>query len=735
MPASLPPASGRSRVNGTAELEPTPSIVQSDPDNCFSILLATDNHIGYAEKDPVRGQDAINTFREILEIARDAEVDFILLAGDLFHENRPSRSCLHQTIALLREYTLGDKPISFELMSDPMDGSTPGFSFPAVNYEDPNLNIAIPVFSIHGNHDDPQGTGPEGALCALDILSVSGVLNYFGKLDLASDEAVDDAADKGIRIRPVLLRKGDTHLAMYGVGNVKDARMHYELRSNRVKMFMPEGGEVAEEEWFNMLLVHQNRWVESTPRAIGTVDGLARGGARPADDLRVKHGPQQSVPEGMFDDSIKLVVWGHEHDCRIWPEKVEGKDYYITQPGSSVATSLAPGEALPKHVGILSIQGSQFQIAEIPLKTVRPFELDEVVLSEAAAIEVNKMSLDDKDSITAFLRGKVEELIAQAKQKWKETHGNVKDMMLPLIRLKVETSDAKEMTNPVRFGQDFVGRVANPRDILQYYRRKKAAERKSKNLPDAPDMEDEDEEWGADDPAAMTANDRLSKLRMANLVKQYLQAQNLEVLVENGLEDAVMRFVDKDDKDAIKDFVADTLKVVGRDMRGKQVQEEDVEEHMMQAKENAVAQWATEHPSGRNEEDRKKKTKGKSRQRDSDEDSMAAEDSMMEVDSDDASFRSGSVQPKGKGAKAAAKPAARGKKAPLFDERSESEESEVEEVMPQKKSRGTGASAGAKAAATAATSSRAPAKRAGTSAASKSKSGSKTPAPKQSQLT
>ena len=32
--------------------------------------------------------------------------------------------------------------------------------FPAVNYEDPNLNIAIPVFSIHGNHDDPQGAGP-----------------------------------------------------------------------------------------------------------------------------------------------------------------------------------------------------------------------------------------------------------------------------------------------------------------------------------------------------------------------------------------------------------------------------------------------------------------------------------------------------------------------------------------------------------------------------------------------
>ena len=26
-----------------------------------------------------------------------------------------------------------------------------------MNYEDPNYNISIPVFSIHGNHDDPAG--------------------------------------------------------------------------------------------------------------------------------------------------------------------------------------------------------------------------------------------------------------------------------------------------------------------------------------------------------------------------------------------------------------------------------------------------------------------------------------------------------------------------------------------------------------------------------------------------
>lgn len=79
----------------------------------------------------------------------------------------------------------------------------------------------------------------------------------------------------------------------------------------------------------------------------------------------------------------------------------------------------------------------------------------------------------------------------------------------------------------------------------------KKAEIENKNLPDAP--EGDEELWADDDPAAMTANDRLAKLRMSNLVRQYLQAQNLEVLVEGGMEDAVMRFVDKDDRDAIKE--------------------------------------------------------------------------------------------------------------------------------------------------------------------------------------
>lgn len=52
------------------------------------------------------------------------------------------------------------------------------FLFSSVNYENENLNIGLPVFTIHGNHDDPSG---EGNLSAVDVLSSCGLVNYFGK--------------------------------------------------------------------------------------------------------------------------------------------------------------------------------------------------------------------------------------------------------------------------------------------------------------------------------------------------------------------------------------------------------------------------------------------------------------------------------------------------------------------------------------------------------------------------
>jgi double-strand break repair protein MRE11 len=64
---------------------------------------------------------------------------------------------------------------------------------------------------------------------------------------------------------------------------------------------------------------------------------------------RAKHGAKNHIPENFLDEFLDLVIWGHEHECLIDPQYSEcEKDIYISQPGSSVATSLCEGEAKPK---------------------------------------------------------------------------------------------------------------------------------------------------------------------------------------------------------------------------------------------------------------------------------------------------------------------------------------------------------------------------------------------------
>ena len=52
-----------------------------DLNDTFKILLATDNHLGYKEKDPVLSRDSFDSFEEILKIAQSESVDFIILGG------------------------------------------------------------------------------------------------------------------------------------------------------------------------------------------------------------------------------------------------------------------------------------------------------------------------------------------------------------------------------------------------------------------------------------------------------------------------------------------------------------------------------------------------------------------------------------------------------------------------------------------------------------------------------
>ncbi|KAI9679548.1 MAG: meiotic recombination [Caeruleum heppii] len=474
------------------------------------ILVATDSHVGYNERDPIRGDDSWKSFHEVMCLAKDQEVDMVLLAGDLFHENKPSRKSMYQVMRSLRMNCYGEKPCELEMLSDASESFQGAFNH--VNYEDPDINVAIPVFSIHGNHDDPSG---EGHLCALDLLQVSGLVNYYGRTPESDN----------IAVKPVLLQKGRTKLALYGMSNVRDERLFRTFRNGRVKFFRPEA---QQENWFNLMAVHQNHHAY-------TETGF--------------------LPENFLPDFMDFIVWGHEHECLIDPKYNPEMAFHVMQPGSSVATSLVPGEAVTKRVGILSITGRDFDLETHRLKTVRPFVMKEMVLNEDKEMKDLAKQENNRSDLTRHLEGVVEDLIKEANQDWVEAQGEVPDEEeleppLPLIRLRVEYSAPDggkfECENPQRFSNRFVGKVANVNDVVQFYRKKMTAARTNKNSTDLPSD-------------SIMAQLSIDNIRVEKLVREFLTAQSLTILPQNSFGDAVSQYVDKDDKHAMEMFVNESL--------------------------------------------------------------------------------------------------------------------------------------------------------------------------------
>lgn len=57
-----------------------------------------------------------------------------------------------------------------------------------------------------------------------------------------------------------------------------------------------------------------------------------------------------------------------------------------------------------RHVALLQIQGKEFELTPLPLRTVRPFVMESIVLSEIA--EEEGLNLSDQMEITKYLKNK-----------------------------------------------------------------------------------------------------------------------------------------------------------------------------------------------------------------------------------------------------------------------------------------------------------------------------------------
>ncbi|XP_060035649.1 double-strand break repair protein MRE11 isoform X2 [Erinaceus europaeus] len=402
--------------------------------------------------------------------------------------------------------------------------------FPWVNYQDSNLNISIPVFSIHGNHDDPTGAD---ALCALDILSCAGFVNHFGRS--MSVEKID--------ISPVLLQKGSTKIALYGLGSIPDERLYRMFVNKKVTMLRPKEDENS---WFNLFVIHQNR---------------------------SKHGSTNFIPEQFLDDFIDLVVWGHEHECKIAPTKNEQQLFYVSQPGSSVVTSLSPGEAVKKHVGLLRIKGRKMNLQKLPLHTVRQFFMEDIVLSNHPDI-FNPENPKVTQAIQSFCFEKIEEMLENAER---ERLGNPRQPEKPLIRLRVDYSGGFEPFSVLRFSQKFVDRVANPKDVIHFFRHREQKEHTGEEINFA---------------KLLTKPSEGTTLRVEDLVKQYFQTAEknvqLSLLTERGMGEAVQEFVDKEEKDAIEELVKYQLEKTQRFLKERHIDalEDKIDEEVRRFRES-----------------------------------------------------------------------------------------------------------------------------------------------------
>ncbi|XP_076389357.1 double strand break repair nuclease mre11 isoform X2 [Megachile rotundata] len=409
---------------------------------------------------------------------------------------------------LLRKYCLGSKEIKLQFLSDP-EVAFSHCAHKTVNYEDPNLNVCMPIFSIHGNHDDPSF----GAVGSMDLLSVSGLVNYFGKwTDLTK-----------ISISPLVLKKGETHIALYGLSYINDQRLSRLLRDYKMDLLRPK--DIP--DCYNIFVLHQNRAV---------------------------HKEYGHIPENKLPGFLDFIVWGHEHECRISPEALSDASYLICQPGSSIATSLSEGEAKPKHVGILSISKQKFKMKPLKLKTVRPFVFDNLILREQNIRKDYTQPLSK--SVYNFIDNYIENtLIPKAAT---QLSGHPKQPIQPLIRLRVFYTSEDEMFDGMQLAQKYCDEVANPMDMI-LFRKESTSTKRSKSsttsFNDDPDemaqifQYEDDVDW--------------NKTVQGGIKKHFSLEENkdkITVLSVNGLNEALNRFIERGDTDAFKDIISHHMK-------------------------------------------------------------------------------------------------------------------------------------------------------------------------------
>ena len=182
--------------------------------------------------------------------------------------------------------------------------------------------------------------------------------------------------------------------------------------------------------------------------------------------------------------------------------------------------------------------------------------LKEIVLLQTDLI----LGAASKSDVIALLLQEVESSIVKANENFKQNNAELfdeddteedvaKKIPLPLIRIRVEYSGGYEIENTRRFSNRFVGKVANPNDIIQFYKKRtsETGPKKTKFLDK--DLLEEGE-----------SNKKSTEIQLQDLIEKFISVADLSLLPEAGMNYAVKRYIDNEDKHVLQNYIENEIK-------------------------------------------------------------------------------------------------------------------------------------------------------------------------------
>ena len=194
------------------------------------------------------------------------------------------------------------------------------------------------------------------------------------------------------------------------------------------------------------------------------------------------------------------------------------------------------------HKRIIHRQHNGFYVV-YSLQTVRSFVMEDVVLLEELGAEAGATT--SAAQVEELLTARIEAILAETSSVQRP-----QAPPLPLVRLRVDYSGDFQPPNTQRFGQRFIDRLANPRDLLLLHRRRERSTLSDSNFTVSENQVPVGHE--------ATAGAILNSTGMLEMVARNIEADEalrMVVLTEVGMGIAVCNYVEKDRHDAVSDVV------------------------------------------------------------------------------------------------------------------------------------------------------------------------------------